>query len=352
MSGASAPVVSAAQGAAGDASGSGGSSMANLCCSCSKPLGDNGVLVFRAGHKKADAGVFRCRVCHNLKSRMGHMFTKGLLDRSRFNAVGVDQRTSILEGAKHLYGDKLKLYIEESLERISETSETSLFKGTGVFKDESELETMFKDKPNVLAAIYRNARTITCATTERKLWELPTYETVHVHKEQTTEIRKRKVHNESTAKAAKQPKTKPEDGPNDPAGPPKDQKQLTASDTKRLNAAVDKVQKEKLAFGGLVANVKAPEMSDYISARTLQAAIDAETTLEQLEKTLGMALTAETVAKGFVKDACAEVASALEECKRLKPRVQGALGEKAEEEGEPEEEQQEVPASEGDTMVA
>eukprot|EP00959_Pyramimonas_sp_CCMP1952_P454595 9470149-Pyramimonas_sp.AAC.1 len=93
-------------------------------------------------------------------------------------------------------------------------------------------------------------------------------------------------------------------------------------------------------------------MSDYISARTLQAAIDAETTLEQLEKTLGMALTAETVAKGFVKDACAEVASALEECKRLKPRVQGALDEKAEEEGEPEEEQQEVPASEGDTMVA
>ena len=244
MSGASVPVISAAQGAAGDASASGGSSEASVCCSCAQPLDNNGVLVFRAGHKRADAGVFRCRSCHNLKSRMSIMFSKGLLDRAKFNAAGADQRTSILEGAKNLYGDKLKLYIEESLERISETSDCSLFKGTGVFKDESELETMFKDKPNVLAAIYRNAKTITCTTTERKLWELPTYETVHTHKEQTTELRKRKIHNESTAKAVKQPK-KTEDGPKDPADPPSDLKKLTASDTRRLNAAVAKVSSQR-----------------------------------------------------------------------------------------------------------
>ena len=111
------------------------------------------------------------------------------------------------------------------------------------------------------------------------------------------------------------------------------------------------MQKEKLAFGGLVANAKAPEMSDWISARTLQAAIDAEKALEELGQTLGVALAAEGVAKGFVKDACTEVAAAMEECKRLKPKVQEALDEKAAEEGEPEEEEQEVLASEADTVV-
>jgi len=175
---------------------------------------------------------------------MNTMFAQGLLDKEKFNSSGADQRASILQGANMLYGDKLKFFVEESLERISETSDSTLFRGTGVFKDEDELEEMFKGKPKILAAIYRNAKTIDCKITERKLWELPNYTTIHDHKEETKEIRKRKVYNESTQGAPKKPK-EPKQPKTKESAEPSDRKPLTASETKRLNAAVAKVSSQR-----------------------------------------------------------------------------------------------------------
>ena len=122
--------------------------------------------------------------------------------------------------------------------------------------DEETLDDACKNRPAQLAAIKRNANTLTCPIREVKLYEVPTYKTGDETEKHIEKQSKRAMEQEEHIKAAK--KTKPERVPNENK-PPKPQKPLSDGTKTRIQKAKDAAGKALEAAEELADKLKADE---------------------------------------------------------------------------------------------
>jgi hypothetical protein len=100
-------------------------------------------------------------------------------EKANITSFSADERKDFVVRAKNLFGDKLKaaLCAVTSTKRTATTSTT--FRNPGRYLDEVELAAEFKDRPEQLSAIVRNADKIQCPVREVTLYLVPKPESIY-----------------------------------------------------------------------------------------------------------------------------------------------------------------------------
>ena len=74
-----------------------------------------------------------------------------------------------------MYGDKLDLKFQETVEEIKTHESKVKLVGNGTWMDEPDLRKLYSEKPQRLVAILKNANRFTCETSETELIEDMSY---------------------------------------------------------------------------------------------------------------------------------------------------------------------------------
>ena len=189
-------------------------------------------------------GVFRCKDCNALKSRLQRLFQKPGMSKSEvaFKALSKDEREKFFRDEHAAMGDALAAAMETVVSSKTTTTNTVSFKGTGEFLDEQDLSEKYAKKPEQLAAILRNTRKIYDPIRETTLFEDMKYVSLTANEEEESKANESSLTQEGkhkpkkAAKPAKIAKEEvPPDGPPGSSGPP----QITEAQSVSLRKFLD-----------------------------------------------------------------------------------------------------------------
>ena len=144
------------------------------CCTCRKPVDeDNSLVIVRQSVKSAETR--RCRACHNLRSAVNRLANKhGNLVKD-FTQVDGDRVHQFYSDNPHLRGEGLRSKLEDVVTEWKTSTTNFAFTQDGEFLDEFSLTEKYKERPEMLQNILKNARRFWCPVKQCQLYADPTY---------------------------------------------------------------------------------------------------------------------------------------------------------------------------------
>ena len=155
------------------------------CCTCGDLTNPDERVIVRASSKNQPETVFRCKGCHNLKSRMNRIMAKnGQLARD-WSEMGDVEKTSFITSNRGLRGAELELRLTETA-IISKTKRSSTsFTAEGHYLSAVEIREKYEKQPQVAESIIKNARSFFDAVKQVHVYEDVSY----TAKQQDEEVR-------------------------------------------------------------------------------------------------------------------------------------------------------------------
>ena len=219
-------------------------------------------------YKQADgnrAAVYRCKHCHAMLKRMNNLFYEEPDLKEVWS--GWDKKAEFFDANHRLHGADLRAAIEQ-LTTLEKTQTRSANDSSEAhWMDLIDLRQKFKDKPNQLAALERNAPQCYHTTRECTLYRVDEFKTCTTASEQTSLKHTLSIKTESirkTAKAAPKPKGKPLTNAGEEGAPEDAMKPLND----KQKAALQKIRNDVTAKRDVVVNYqnlcKADKVKDFI----------------------------------------------------------------------------------------
>lgn len=155
------------------------------CCTCGDVTNPDERVIVRAYAKNKHETVFRCKGCHNLKSRMNRIMSKnGQLARD-WSEMGEVERSTFIKNNRGLYGAELELRISESV-LVSKTKRSSTsFVSEGKYSSAAALREKYQKEPEIAENIIKNARSFFDSVKQVHVYEDVSY----TMKQQDEEVR-------------------------------------------------------------------------------------------------------------------------------------------------------------------
>ena len=224
--------------------------------------------IFTPGQGKSARTYWRCQKCVALKARLRRAVEPD--DKDDFKGNFGEERQEFMRRAADLYGQQLKMFVSQTMEKIRTTTKSASYEGEAYWHTEDEIDKKFK--PDVVAHIKANARKLPNASTGEMEWEVFRYKTKTADATKDEEILKRKAETEETQKAPKKQKvekpTKEEDG-----GAPDDSKNaLNEKQLQRVQKAYDKIWATVGELDVLYKKCREPDMAEYVQAKHMKTA--------------------------------------------------------------------------------
>ena len=254
-----------------------------VCCSCHRhTLPKSAIVVVRA-KTKTSKDVCRCRKCHNLRARCDRVVvSRGALVED-WSSVTEEEKRQFYVDAEDKCGNELLLKMQETITHSTMKRSTVKFTGTGDFMDEIDLDIKYANKPDQLANIKKNTRTMLCPVRRVKLFEDMKYVSETQEEETRQEEKKRKL--EMAPKAQPKAKTrigkKPEEAP---------EIKLKAGEKKKLNKKAESIKTTRLSLMDM--KHKAERLKEFIPAYILKHSADTMTDMTTTEEVIEKAIDA------------------------------------------------------------
>ena len=86
------------------------------CCTCSGKSNSKDFVLVRSSSKAQPEEVWRCKACHNLKSRINRIMSKNGSLAKDWSEMSESERSSFIKDNSNLYGAELELKITETLQ--------------------------------------------------------------------------------------------------------------------------------------------------------------------------------------------------------------------------------------------
>jgi hypothetical protein len=142
------------------------------CCQCHEEQ----ALSEQVSWTRNDKVYLRCKDCsywpRRLKAQLSKLMPE---DKDVFDSLSEASRSEFMHKHRAVLGDSLKKAVDNFVERSQLKTKQTKFKGKGLFYDIEDLTKLYENKPDQLAHIVANARTIDCTTRGVTLYELPSY---------------------------------------------------------------------------------------------------------------------------------------------------------------------------------
>ena len=151
--------------------------------------------------------VARCKPCNTIYNRV--LQCKKVMDGSciqAFDAMDKDKKIEFYNTCRELTGQHLKGFMKQFIEKEVQTTTQTNLSGNGVWRDEADLRKKYAEKPEQLADVKANARTMHCALRECMLYEDLDYNSGFLQRDSHTDKRKWEYYTEDTVRAKKQQK--------------------------------------------------------------------------------------------------------------------------------------------------
>ncbi len=110
-----------------------------------------------------------------------------------WRSLSEEQRRDFIAQHSDMQGCGLQSRMQETIMECTRETSKTLFKGTGHFIDEEDLEKKFGEKPSQLEAIKTRARSMWDAVRQVRLYEVTEFEAQTVDEEEKAHERKRKL---------------------------------------------------------------------------------------------------------------------------------------------------------------
>eukprot|EP00435_Cladocopium_sp_Y103_P003632 s3503_g1.t1 len=164
-----------------------------MCCTCDGKFKKEDSVCVRASSKIQPDGVWRCRGCHALKSRINRIMGKnGQLARD-WGEMTESERAAFVKENKNLYGAELELRITESMTITKAKRSFTSFTGTGEFKTEHDIRQDWKDQPDVADNIIKFGRKFFDPVKKIYVYEDVTYSTKQEDSEERKETQRMRL---------------------------------------------------------------------------------------------------------------------------------------------------------------
>jgi len=115
----------------------------------------------------------RCQSCNTYRSRLDAALNRDASYKDESKDWSSERKAAFRERNKGKLSDDIAASLSVIVEEGWEAYQTDEFGMDGNFLDKEDMNLKHKDKPDQLASIYKNARTITCPTRGVQLWEDP-----------------------------------------------------------------------------------------------------------------------------------------------------------------------------------
>ncbi len=227
--------------------------MACECCSCKASFPKEEMNLWMRGEKQYG----RCKGCANWSRRFSGVL-QGMPEDIQKVMVSMspeDKKDFMVKNSQFL-GDQLKKAIETYAEKKCQRSTSQAFSSNSQFLDETDLAKRFEGKPEQLAAVKRNARTIEDPVREVTLYEVRDFAFASSDSMRETEEHSLSLSSKDVAKA-KKPKTE--------AGPGR-------AGLAKVRKLQPKLQEKVEEVGELVEMAAGEEYKDFVPNNVLQRA--------------------------------------------------------------------------------
>ena len=213
-----------------------------------------------------------------------------------FGKMDDEIKDAFFNKASDLMGQPLKKQLEQAITQSHVKTQSWKFKGHGNFHPKEYFEQKYKDKPEELANVFANARTMEHPDSKANLWEDREFSLLEERGEDRTEERQRQIRS-TEEKKIKKPKAKgtptkrkalegdsPELGPDGQvtehlATPVK--KPLPKAQAKKMAKLTDKGMEVIVELAGLLVEAKSKELSGYVAPLMLKGYEDQKGHLDE-----------------------------------------------------------------------
>jgi hypothetical protein len=205
-----------------------------------------------------------CKDCLATKARCGYILRLNPALQEDWSINSKATKSDFYRNNHGLLGTQLTAAIKEHVTETKSELVSNRFAVSGAFKDKLYLDHKFKDIPQQLASLYKNARRITCTITGADLWEEPDYASLRVNEE--THRREHQRHIDTTSKLKK---AKKEKGPATKkatvqSGAEVDPLSLNANQLKAVGKESRNIAALHTAYGAVLEEAGAPKYSDHM----------------------------------------------------------------------------------------
>lgn len=227
-----------------------------MCCTCDSKVKKEDSVCVRASSKVQPEGVWRCRPCHALKSRINRIMSKnGQLARD-WGEMSESERAAFVKENKNLYGSDLELRISESMTITKAKRSFTSFTGNGDFRTELDIREKWKSQPDVADNIIKFGRKFLDPVKKIYLYEDVSYSTKQEDSEERKETQRMRLEAGPNALVVDGDgnEEKEKDGEPQPArkkcktNNPKKTQDLTGESTKSKPEKPSKVSKSDISF--------------------------------------------------------------------------------------------------------
>ena len=164
-----------------------------VCCTCSVKESAVNCVKVRASSKSQPEEVWRCKKCHNLKSRINRIMSNNGALAHDWGEMTETERANFIKKHKDLYGSELETRISESMTIIKAKRSMTAFVGVGEFKTEFDIRAKWASQPEVADSIIEHGRKFFDPVKKVHLYEDVNYSTKQEDSEERTEVQKMRL---------------------------------------------------------------------------------------------------------------------------------------------------------------
>ena len=163
----------------------------STCTTCKKLVtAENSVVLVRCPKKMPLAR--RCKACHTLKSRINRVTSKHGNLAEDWTNVTDEQKREFYKKYQDSMGENLVARMQETVTESKRVASSVEFVGTGEYFDEADMNEKYQGKPEQLANIMANTRSIFCPLRQVWLYEDVKYKRTAKDSEEVSCTDKRK----------------------------------------------------------------------------------------------------------------------------------------------------------------
>ena len=250
---------------------------------------DDGYICFPKDPEKGQqVDTFRCKCCNRVRGRVNRLANTRADLVNRFEKLEGEVKAKFLCDSADLLGADLKQCLEQCIVLSTRMTEKVRFKGNGQFRDKEFLDEKYKDRPEELQNIYKNARSMEHPDRHVQLWEDREFCVEEEKGEERMDERKRLLSTEEHIKPKKKAAAKrlagavpsmlsaPLEGDGQSIEDKSKKKPLPKAMAKKLTKKVTEATQTYLELGAMLAEAKAAEFRDHVPKAQMEKFVNLE----------------------------------------------------------------------------
>ena len=301
--------------------------LAKKCSKCKEAIDGLFVHVQVANELTGAKDQYHCKDCDNTYGKLKRWFKHDGEAKLGWQAMSTEEKAQAMKDLRGTEGDKLKMRFMQNVTNTTFKRQSWKFSAQGDFEVAADVEAKLKaeGKEAEWQQTLANGRFMTDPETGKKLVWRPKYSFAFSNEHQDQETKKRQFDltedncdRALLQKAKKQKKEEPSSakalkklgGDQESNGEALPQVPLTEAHKKRLESILPKLQDDQLKFAATLIQADAPDMKDYITNNTLNAAKTLNTSMNEAIVLIQKILDAKSAAKGDIANLFAAIKEA------------------------------------------